>query len=127
MVLEDDRIFFTGDLETARREAGPDASTVDLDGRMMMPGLHDAHTHLLMSGLMHLKETRLTPFSPAHKIVEELLAKHKPGTGENSCCEWIVGGEVFPPQNGEPRLTREQLDEAYPENPVRLGLGEGCT
>jgi hypothetical protein len=120
IVLDGDRIVFAGDLDIARREAGAEASVVDLQGRMMMPGLHDAHTHLLLSGLKHLQEIRLTPFAPAQKIIEELLAAHAPGTGEDSCCEWIVGGEVFPPQEGEERLTREQLDAAYPEDPVYL-------
>ena len=45
LVTRDDRIVLVGSDEDARRYAGPDAKLVDLQGRFVMPGIIDAHTH----------------------------------------------------------------------------------
>ena len=119
LVVDGTTITFAGALDHAISRAGADAEVVDLTGRMLMPGIHDAHTHLLASGLKYLYETRLTPFAPAPQIVEELRAADHQTSGD-SCCNWRIGGEVFPPAPGEGRLTRDQLDEAFPSDPVYL-------
>lgn len=118
MVVEGDRIAFVGSAEAAARAAGDGARVVDLEGRTLMPGLHDAHTHLLASGLKYTVEQRLAPFATPGEIVGELSAAVPPAS--LAAGEWIVGGEVFPPAAGGERLTRAQLDEAYPDNPVFL-------
>ncbi|MFV0434603.1 MAG: amidohydrolase [Leucobacter sp.] len=120
LVVEGETILYAGDLAPAGEIAGEDAEVFDLAGRMLMPGLHDAHTHLLASGLKFTHELRLTPFAEPNQAVRELLAAHAPTTGEDACCDWIVGGEVCSASDAPDRLTRQQLDEAYPENPVFL-------
>ena len=50
LVVEGDTVVFAGDTARATAAAGPDAATVDLDGRLLLPGFTDAHTHLLMMG-----------------------------------------------------------------------------
>ena len=45
LVTRDDRIVLVGSDEDALRYAGPDAKLVDLQGRFVMPGIIDAHTH----------------------------------------------------------------------------------
>lgn len=122
LVVDGERIAFAGDLVTAEAQVSADANVVDLAGRMLMPGIHDAHTHLMMSGLKHLYEYRLTPFADAEAITRELLAAHSPSPDGDACCDWVVGGEVFPPSedNEEHRLTRKQLDKVFPDDPVYL-------
>ena len=50
IVVEDGRIAFVGSDAGARAAGGPDATTVDLGGRLVLPGFIDAHTHLVMMG-----------------------------------------------------------------------------
>ena len=45
LVTRGDRIVLVGSDEDALRYAGPDARLVDLQGRFVMPGIIDAHTH----------------------------------------------------------------------------------
>ena len=53
VVVEDDKITFVGNDSSALAFAGPDARTVDLAGRLVLPGLVDAHTHPGMVGISH--------------------------------------------------------------------------
>ena len=120
VVIDGGVIAFAGDEQAAIEAAGAGAEIVDLGRRMLMPGMHDAHTHLLFSGLKYLYETRLPPHAGPARIVAELSA-HSPHVGDGTCCTWHVGGEVFPPSiTGEPKLTRAHLDDAYPDDPVYL-------
>ena len=119
IVVDGGEIVFSGSAEEAASIAGADAEIVDLSGRMLMPGMHDAHTHLLFSGLKYLYETRLPAHAGPAQIVPAPQA-HRPHVGGDPS-SWHVGGEVFPPAiTGEPALTRTHLDEAYPDDPVYL-------
>lgn len=119
LLVEDDVIRFIGGATEARSLADDDVLIRDLDGRMLMPGIHDAHTHLLASGLKYTHELRLTPFAEPDAAVQDLLRLHAPSTGDD-CCSWVVGGEVFSAADAPDRLTRNQLDDAYPDDPVFL-------
>lgn len=48
LVVEDGRITYVGDTVTA--EALPIDETVELDGAVVLPGIVDAHTHLVSLG-----------------------------------------------------------------------------
>ncbi|NVK10579.1 MAG: amidohydrolase family protein [Gammaproteobacteria bacterium] len=45
LVVEGQDIIFVGELETARNVYGDADSWVDLEGKFLMPGIHDAHIH----------------------------------------------------------------------------------
>ncbi|MFE5699839.1 amidohydrolase [Rhodococcus koreensis] len=120
-VLVDNGVFTVVGSDDDVRDAAPDGTEfVDLDGRMAMPGLHDAHTHLLFSGLKFRYEARLTPGGSPKEIVHDL--------GHCRCAElvdedvqpWIVGGEFVPADFAAGELDRKFLDEAFPDQPVFL-------
>jgi predicted amidohydrolase YtcJ len=50
IVVDGERIAFVGSNADTAAHAGPDAATVDLGGRVVLPGFIDAHTHLVMMG-----------------------------------------------------------------------------
>ncbi|MFC8680625.1 amidohydrolase [Microbacterium ureisolvens] len=50
LVVDGDTVVFAGELSRAAAATGPDAATVDLGGRLLLPGFTDAHTHLVMMG-----------------------------------------------------------------------------
>jgi predicted amidohydrolase YtcJ len=46
VAVRDGRIVAVGEEAASRSAAGPEATTVDLGGRTMVPGLIDAHNHM---------------------------------------------------------------------------------
>lgn len=53
VVVEGDKIIFVGTDSSALTFAGPDARTIDLGGKLVLPGLVDAHTHPGLVGISH--------------------------------------------------------------------------
>lgn len=49
LAIRDDKIVFVGSLAEARKQAGPDTEMIDLQGKMILPGLHDSHIHPLLA------------------------------------------------------------------------------
>ncbi|NKX53128.1 amidohydrolase [Arthrobacter mobilis] len=120
LLVEDGKISAVGS-EGEVRDAAPEGTDfVDLDGRMVMPGIHDAHLHLLFSGLKFRFEPRLSPGAAPQQIIEDLKTCHCHGPKDAAGNEWIIGGEFFPPAFGDEGVDRRFLDEAFPEQPVFL-------
>lgn len=117
ILIVDGKFEAVGTAEEVFAVAGS-ARRVDLQGRMVMPGLHDAHTHLLFSGLKFRSECRLTLNAGPETIVEELCACEKCLAGRLS--GWIVGGEFNPNVFKPGTVDRRFLDAAFPDTPVYL-------
>ncbi|MCX7170103.1 MAG: amidohydrolase, partial [Proteobacteria bacterium] len=54
IAIQGDRLIFVGSDDAVRKFIGASTSVIDLEQRMVMPGIHDAHTHLLWAS-MHMK------------------------------------------------------------------------
>lgn len=114
-------VAVTGDRITAvgREEvhdlAGPRTEVVDLAGRLLLPGLQDAHVHPVPAGL-ELTQCDLT----GTRTAEETLAAVRAYADAHPEREWITGGgwsmEAF--EGGTP--TKELLDSVVPDRPVYL-------
>ena len=46
LVIKDDILLYVGDTVVAEQYIGAQTKVVDLKGKMIIPGLHDAHIHL---------------------------------------------------------------------------------
>ena len=99
--------------------AGNEHQIIDLQGRMVMPGLHDAHLHLLFSGLKFKYEARLSPQANAEQIVADLRRCSCTGPTDQHGNQWIIGGE-FVPANFSGGVDNALLNEAFPDTPVFL-------
>lgn len=82
-----------------------------------MPGIHDAHTHLVLSGLKFGHDIRVTQFAPPDQVIAELVELFPPNSPDKS---WIVAGEVYSGTDSPDRLTRKHLDAVWPDRPVWL-------
>ncbi len=120
-VLIEEGVFTAVGSDDEVRRAAPDGTEfVDLDGHMAMPGLHDAHTHLLFSGLKFKYEARLTPGGTPAEIVHDLRQCRCAELVDEGVQPWIVGGEFTPDMFVDGTLDRAFLDEAFPGQPVFL-------
>ncbi|MES2030594.1 MAG: amidohydrolase [Pseudomonadota bacterium] len=113
------RVLATGSAATIAELAGPETRIIELAGRTAIPGLNDAHMHLLPLGLT-MTEINLRPETGANSIgeilrrVAEQARTAKPG-------EWINGRGYDHYELAEKRHpTAEELDQVAPNNPVYL-------
>lgn len=112
VAIKDGRILAVGGPELANRYAATDS--IDLKGRMLMPGFIDTHLHLI-----GLSPRGIEP-AKAHSIkdIQAMLAAKARELGPG---EWITGYGWDEAQLSEKRnLTRADLDQAAPDNPVVL-------
>jgi predicted amidohydrolase YtcJ len=119
LAVRDGRIVYVGDGAGARRFAGTHTEVVDLGGRMMMPGLVDAHMHPLSGGLMLLA----CSLNYEALTVEQFQARIQAcldATSDNEPDGWLEV-EAWFQQNMLPpgtELTHEHLDALDTRRPV---------
>lgn len=118
LLVNDGRIEAVGSNDELLARAG-NATMIDLQGRMVMPGIHDAHLHLLFSGLKFKYEARLSPGADAEQIVQDLQSCSCTGPRDQHGNQWLIGGE-FTPANFPQGVDNTLLSEAFPDTPVFL-------
>lgn len=116
VVVKDKKIAFTGNLQEALNQAGSNPNMLDLKGQTLMPGFIDAWGHFTLIAQNTLG-VNLGYFSskPPHttqELISRLKMEAKPFNG------WIIGTEYADAFLTDGPLTIEQLDEAFPNQPV---------
>lgn len=108
-------IVATGDNIAVRTAAGGHGRTIDLGGRTVLPGFHDAHLHSLTGGLMQF-ECRMKPHADVALIKATLagcVTRAQKG-------KWIRGGDWVGAAFKDGEQTKSLLDQIAPDNPVFL-------
>ncbi|EXJ71714.1 uncharacterized protein A1O5_05522 [Cladophialophora psammophila CBS 110553] len=104
-------------LDIARRENLP---TFDLKDRFVMPGIHDAHVHILAAGLSRLSNVKPGFDATISNIAERLKSPSCACEHAHAYGDWIVG-DLYLIEN----FDREALDLEFPNTPVLLRGGAG--
>jgi predicted amidohydrolase YtcJ len=115
-----DKIVFAGTSRGVVRYKGTATRTVDLGGRMVMPGFQDSHIHLISGGI----ESTLCNLAGL-KTKEEVFAAIKDYADRYPDRAWVEGGRWLPPvfPQGNPR--KEDLDRLVPDRPAYLRSLDG--
>lgn len=112
------RILAAGGNDEIRAWRGRGTRVVDLHGRSLVPGLIDAHCHLVLFGLYL---SGLDCRYPTVKSIADLQRQVRRAAQDASPGEWVVGWGYNHKKLAEERHpTREELDEVAPRNPVLL-------
>ncbi len=117
LAVKDGRVLALGSEAEVAVFRGPGTQMVDLAGRTVIPGLQDSHIHFLSLGHDITYEAELTFAMTAEEVVAEVQAlkeRQEPEPGE-----WLIGNRWDQYKYPE-MVTRWQLDEVAPENPVLL-------
>lgn len=114
LAIERERLVFVGDDEGVEKYIGPETEVIDLGGRMVMPGIHDAHTHLLWAGLQLNYGCQF----PSDVTFDDMLAKLGECAADRPEDEWLVAGLFSYDQFPDNRPHRSYLDEVFPDRPV---------
>ena len=116
LAVREGRVVATGTSAEIAGLAGADTRRIDLEGRTVVPGLIDAHCHMLATGLL-LGNVGLHDC----RSVREVLARVAAQAAATPPGRWIVGRgwDESVLTEGRPP-SREELDEVAPFNPVCL-------
>ena len=121
IAVKGDKIIFVGSNKDIDQYISPETKVIELEGKLVLPGLIDSHAHLHSLGeeLTYLNITGTTSFSQIIDIVAERIKTAEPG-------EWIIGGRWD--QNDWEDKTfpiHDALSKVSPDNPVYLGRIDG--
>jgi predicted amidohydrolase YtcJ len=119
VAISGDRIVAVGTTQEINRLAGPGTRRIDLQGRTVIPGLIDNHTHLLRGGETWTEEVRLDSVESRQRAVEMLRAKAR--TADPAQWIYTLGGWTHDQFTDDKRaFTRDELDRIAPNHPVVL-------
>ena len=118
LAAADGVIMATGADDEVGALAGPDTVTIDLRGRLAIPGFYDAHMHLLPLGLT-LGEIDARP--AAAPTMDALIDRVRRHVADLAPGAWAFGRGYDHHLIAERRHpTRDDLDAAAPDNPVYI-------
>ena len=116
--IKDGKYVYVGDNAGAEAFVGPMTQAIDLDGKMAMPGINDAHVHSIEGAAKELFECNF-PFSAGPEEIASTVAQC---VAEQPEVSWIKGGQwgsdfFVDNQIASPRAF---LDEVAPNVAVAL-------
>ena len=123
LAVKDGRILFAGAKDETLAMKGDSTRLVDLGGKALLPGFLDAHSHYINSLLVANQCKLYAPPSGPGKDVPSIIAELKKFAAEREIPqgEMIMGYGYDDTVMPDGRLlNRDDLDEAFPDNPVRI-------
>jgi len=121
VAVKNGKILAVGTTKNIDKMKGPETEIIDLEGKLLLPGFNDCHTHTEMGGF-HLLGVDLKDAENEEEFGRLLSAKSKelpPGT-------WITGGswdhDKWPGGN---LPTAELIDMYVPDRPVLVSRYDG--
>ncbi len=121
MAIKDGKVLFVGDRAEAMAFKGRHSQVDDLAGATVLPGITDAHAHVLNLG-ESLRNVDLAGVTSYDEVIARVVARAR----DTPAGEWVVGrgwdqnlwdGKAFP--------THEALSAAVPDHPVFLTRIDG--
>lgn len=113
IAIAGDRIMRVGSDAQLRALAGPRTELLDLGGRVVVPGINDAHVHAPWAG----SATRVSV--PEDATADQILDEIRKAAGRTPPGTPLIAA-IPPDRLGDSKLTRETLDSIAPEHPVSL-------
>ena len=120
VAVRDGRIVFVGQAAEAKPWTGPRTRVLDLTGRMVLPGFHDAHIHPV-SGGVELAQCDLNDLPTADAVVAR-VAQCAAAAGPD---DWVVGGGWALPVFAAGLARKETLDAVTGGRPAYLTAADG--
>jgi len=121
LAIKDGRIIYVGTDVGINAFLGADTKIVDLQNKMVMPGMQDVHIHPIMSGI----RAGVVDLSDFETVAEyrTVIANY---ANTNPDVEWILGGGWSMAAFGPGALaSRKIIDELVSDRPVYLGSRDG--
>lgn len=117
IAIRGNKILAVGSTTDVRAAAGTAAHVINLQGKVLLPGFIDPHTHVVAGSVVDatMEYVGMARFGSAEEVLEHLkaLASQAPAG------EWIVARNYDPAvQMGPETLTFNELDAVSTEHPI---------
>lgn len=119
VAVRDGRIVYVGTDAGIAPWIGPKTQSIDLEGKMLLPGFHDSHVHMIGGGIDQ-DECNLFDLTTQEEVLEAIqqFAKRYPKK------KWVRGGGwPLTMSGGNPH--KSLLDKLVPDRPVILDAFDG--
>jgi predicted amidohydrolase YtcJ len=117
--IRDDKIIAVGSNDEVLKLGGDKTEVVDLDGKLVLPGLIDSHVHP-SSAAMH----EFSHPIPEMETIDDVLAYIKSRAEAQESGTWINVSQIFITRLRDPRYpSKAELDAVAPKNPVVFATG----
>ena len=116
VAIKDGNFVAVGQPTDVEAHIGPSTTVIDLEGKFVLPGMHDAHTHIELNGAKWTYWCNVSDSETPQQFVSTLqdCAKQKaPG-------EWLLAAAYSPAMFPEGQATRDFLDQYFPERPLYI-------
>ncbi len=113
VAVRGEKIVEVGNAHEIRKHAGANAALIDLQGKTMIPGFIEAHTHVDMYGMMTsdlVVDCRIPPLRSAGEILDKIREK-----ASSTPRGQLILGQGRPFQQYP---NKDELDKVVPENPL---------
>ena len=117
IAIHGNRILAVGTDAQVRKAAGDGAKVVDLEGKVVLPGFIDPHTHVVAGSIVDsvMDYVGMARF----QTTDEVLAYIKERAAETPAGEWLVFRNFDPAvQDGLDKLTFAELDPISTDHPI---------
>jgi predicted amidohydrolase YtcJ len=122
LAVRGDRIVAVGTNTEVQSLAGPATQSIDLAGRMVIPGLCDSHVHATGAAMYEFDHP-----VPEMDTVGDVLQYIANRANQLEPGQWVIVNQVFITRLRDQRYpTRKELDAAAPKNPVMFRTGPDC-
>jgi len=119
LAVRGDKILAVGSDADIAKLAGPQTRNVDAQGRLVIPGLMDSHTHPSGASLYEFDHRM-----PEMESIADVLAYIKMRAALAPEGQWITTSQIFITRLKEQRYpTRAELDAVAPKHPVAFQTG----
>lgn len=121
MAIRGGRVVFVGDRAGAKALTGAATQVLDLDGQTVIPGMTDAHAHVLGLG-QSLRNVDLVGTTSYDAVIARVVERAM----QTPKGEWIIGRGWDQNDWGDTRWpSHEALSRAVPDHPVYLERVDG--
>ncbi len=115
VAIKNGEIIYVGDDASIDKYIGEQTEVINLQGKMMMPGIHDVHIHPLESG----SDATHFALDENEFNVENYLDDIAHAASANPNATWLIGyGHTIEALLASQRSPKDILDEAVPDRPV---------
>lgn len=114
------RIRALGTTAEIRALAGPDTQVIDGEGRLVLPGFHDTHLHVIEGGQHHSASVDLSLAETPDEIVSLLK-----GFAESHNRPWVEGAFYYSGVIGDHNMSAAVLDRAVSDRPCIMVASDG--
>ncbi len=116
-----ERIVAVGSNDEVAEWRGPKTEVIDAEGKLLLPGFNDAHTHFA-SGGFQLESVQLTDATSPEEFVRRIAEQAK----KTPKGEWMQGGDWDETKWTPAKIpTRQMIDAVTPDTPVFIYRYDG--